>query len=147
MGQIITSEIRPTHRSRGSVEAWRYDGQSQDAWPDWVRSHFVNREIEITKSRIGSYAVRDDDGYFWKFMKADLFHQFYESISTSGAAMKHVNTTLVNDVAKLIAPEWFNGVSNGSHPLDNYPEQHLAYQQRARDKAIKIIDLVQERTR
>lgn len=36
--------------------------------------------------------------------------------------------------AKAICPEWF-GEKDGKHPLDNYPEQHKAYQQKARQQA------------
>lgn len=46
-----------------------------------------------------------------------------------------------NAVAKIIAPEWF-GEANGRHVLDNYPDQHVKYQEAARAKADEIFGLL-----
>lgn len=44
-------------------------------------------------------------------------------------------------IAQIISPEWF-GDQNGKHVLDNYPGQHKVHQERARAKAIDIIDFL-----
>lgn len=44
-------------------------------------------------------------------------------------------------VAKIIAPEWF-GEQNGRHVLDNYPKQHVNYQEDAKAKADEIFGLL-----
>lgn len=74
---IIESEIRPTHRSRGIIEAWFYDGRALSECPDWVQAHCRGH---LAPNRIGRYAVRDDEGYFWMWMTADLLNQRYERI-------------------------------------------------------------------
>lgn len=78
MGEIIRSEVKPTHRKRETVEAWLYTGQPQEQWPDWVRSHFINKGIAIRKSAKWRWAVRDDEGYFWRWFDADTFTERYE---------------------------------------------------------------------
>ena len=60
---------------------------------------------------------------------------------------------LIESIARIIEPIWFNGVVKMSHrfgqeqidvhPLDNFPGQHLKYQETARTKAKEILTLLQ----
>ena len=50
---------------------------------------------------------------------------------------------LVEAVARRLSPEWFTPIaSNGRHLLDNYPGQHLAYRQQARERAVNLIAMI-----
>lgn len=77
---IIKSKVTTTHqlRERGEIEAWFYDGRPISACPDWIQSHFQNRDFE---ARAGRYALRDEDGYFWRWMDAAEFNRRYERIT------------------------------------------------------------------
>lgn len=44
-------------------------------------------------------------------------------------------------VARIISSEWFDE----NHVLNNYPNQHLKYQEQARKKAKEIINMVTNR--
>lgn len=48
-----------------------------------------------------------------------------------------------NAMAKIIAPEWFEGeVCDGRHLLDDYPGQYANHQATARAKADEIFGLL-----
>jgi hypothetical protein len=73
MTVIITSSINPTHiQRRTPIEAWFYHGQPQSQWPDWVRSQYENR-VGLARPRKNRWALRDDEGYFWRWMDQDQF--------------------------------------------------------------------------
>lgn len=76
---VIRSHVKPTHRQRGEVEAWFYAGQPKEEWPDWVRSHFQGSTAATP--RAGRWAVRDEEGYFWRWYDAEKFNQLYERIT------------------------------------------------------------------
>lgn len=79
---IITSEIRHTHRTREQVEAWAYVGQPFEEWPDWLRSHYENRPgVQPKSARIGHWALRDDEGYFWKWLHPEIFERRYVALT------------------------------------------------------------------
>jgi hypothetical protein len=65
-------------RERGEVEAWFHDGRPFDECPDWVKSHFYGRPIGHHKGR---YALRDEEGYFWRWIDAKLFNERYQRIT------------------------------------------------------------------
>lgn len=73
----IKSPIRHTHQERGKVEAWHYSGQPKEQWPDWVTSHY--RHVDH-KPRKGRWAIRDDEGYFWRWLGPDKFTAIYEPL-------------------------------------------------------------------
>jgi len=79
---IIESEIKPTHKLRVEpVEAWLYTGQPKERWPDWVRSHFENiPTVPVPNFRKPRYAVRDDEGYFWRWLDVEKFESMYEKL-------------------------------------------------------------------
>ena len=56
------------------------------------------------------------------------------------------NDPLVEGLAKLLAPSWFHDewMESGAYPLDNYPDQHIKFRERARERAVKIIELIKE---
>lgn len=75
----ITSEIKPTHiHRRTPIEAWFYHGQSEERWPDWVRSAFQDRPMY--RPRLNRWALRDDEGYFWRWMDQDKFDDLFEPL-------------------------------------------------------------------
>ncbi|TXH57917.1 MAG: hypothetical protein E6Q97_03530 [Desulfurellales bacterium] len=45
----------------------------------------------------------------------------------------------VEAVARAIMPEWFYMLDDGRCMLDNYPDQHKHYQERAREYARRAI--------
>lgn len=79
---VITSDIVPTHRPIQSpaIEAWLYTGQPITEWPDWVLSKMeaVHGPYNIPKPRLQKYALRDDEGYFWRWMLKSEFERRYE---------------------------------------------------------------------
>lgn len=77
---VISSRIAPTHRPRGELEAWFNDGRPFEAWPDWIRSHYVNRRLAPPENKSGKFALRDDEGYFWRWIDAGSFNRAYEPI-------------------------------------------------------------------
>lgn len=81
---IIKSEVVPTHKLRAPpIEAWQYTGQPIDQFPDWVLSHYQHKGIDIARSvqnREGAWALRDDEGYFWRWMSPPDFEWRYEKI-------------------------------------------------------------------
>ena len=77
----ITSPLKLNYRHRGEVEAWFNPGHPFDEWPDWVRSYYLGRHMAIPRGLTGMYAIRDEDGYFWRWMKADAFSRLYERIT------------------------------------------------------------------
>lgn len=83
-GTIITSEIKPTHRKKEVVEAWRCPASvGPGNTPDWVQSHYRVTGVDLTRSlaqRTGRWAIRDDEGYFWRWMKDAQFRELYEPI-------------------------------------------------------------------
>jgi hypothetical protein len=79
---MITSEIKLTHRPRGAIEAWQYRGQKFEHWPDWLRSYYLaNPRTDPNKARRFNWALRDDEGYFWRWMRPELFADRYETIT------------------------------------------------------------------
>lgn len=80
---VITSEIKPTHKQiTVPIEAWQYTGQPYEEYPDWVRS-WIDRVYQggtLPKPRLNNYALRDDEGYFWRWMRPDQFDRTYERI-------------------------------------------------------------------
>jgi hypothetical protein len=77
----VTSPINLNYRQRGEVEAWFYDGTTPfEQWPDWIRSHYINNQKRAgpTGREKNHYALRDKEGFFWRWMKADLFDLAYE---------------------------------------------------------------------
>jgi len=76
---MITSAIVPTHQPRVvPIEAWQYNGQKFANWPDWVQSQFPGPN-KPRKTR-GTWALRDDEGYFWRWMDKETFALRYESL-------------------------------------------------------------------
>lgn len=73
---VIKTPIRFTHRRRERIEAWLYTGQPDSEWPDWVQSHY--RYYHGPNPRKGRWAVRDEEGYFWRWFDADKFTEMYE---------------------------------------------------------------------
>lgn len=72
-----------THQERGRVEAWQYTGQDFEKWPDWVRALYEGRPgVQPKHARIGNWALRDEDGYFWRWICDDLFTARYEPIAS-----------------------------------------------------------------
>jgi hypothetical protein len=83
---VIESDIKPTHRPvpAGPIEAWQYTGQPYDQWPDWVRSKIESvyqGPGNIPRPRKGDYALRDDEGYFWKWMREEKFEYHFEPLT------------------------------------------------------------------
>lgn len=80
----ITSHIKPNYRTVSfEIEAFFYAGQPMAECPDWLQSKFqVNGDVaKIEKKNIGRYALRDDEGYFWRWMDASEFRCKYERIT------------------------------------------------------------------
>lgn len=73
----ITSEVKPNYQLiTQPIEAWEYTGQPHAEWPDWVLSKYHLRELPKVKK--GVWALRDDEGYFWRWMDAEDFNRRYE---------------------------------------------------------------------
>lgn len=85
---VISSEIAHTHRSSEKIQAWQYRGQKFANWPDWVRSHFQHRS-EPPKPGRGTWAIRDDDGFFWRWLRDDIFQARYEALQRSPQEIAH----------------------------------------------------------
>ena len=49
----------------------------------------------------------------------------------------------IEGMARIISPDWFGPCPEA---LDNYPDQHLGYQQRAREKAYAVLAIVRRPT-
>lgn len=77
----IKSEVKPTHRPIPAepIEAWYCGGQPFEMWPDWIRSHY--NFSGPPEGRKGKWALRDDEGYFWRWMANDQFIMRYEPLS------------------------------------------------------------------
>jgi hypothetical protein len=73
-------DVRLTHRLRelGQVEAWFYDGRPLESCPLWLANHFAGRPIE---HHMGRWALRDEEGGFWRWMDAAKFNEQYERIT------------------------------------------------------------------
>lgn len=77
----ITSDIKPNFKTVSfPIEAWFYAGQLFAECPDWVQSKF-QFEAKIPNGNVGRYALRDDEGYFWRWMDAVEFNRKYERIT------------------------------------------------------------------
>lgn len=77
----ITSDIAPNFRTVSfEIEAWFCAGQPFAECPDWVQSKFQS-DRKIPSRAIGHYALRDDEGYFWRWMDAVEFKCKYERIT------------------------------------------------------------------
>lgn len=78
----ISSDIVPTHQLRRTpaIEAWLYSGQPFAQWPDWLRSGMEASygPGNVPKPPRHAWALRDDEGYFWRWMKLDEFERRYE---------------------------------------------------------------------
>lgn len=79
----IKTAIKFTHQPREKVEAWRYDGQPREEWPDWIRAHYCAGNNPSFK---GWWAVRDSMGYLWRWFDPDQFRERYEPINTTNSA-------------------------------------------------------------
>jgi len=81
----ISSDIKVTHRRipPPPIEAWQYRGQPYEEFPDWVRSWIEAVYVggPRPKPKKFHYALRDDEGYFWKWMNPERFGNEYEPIS------------------------------------------------------------------
>lgn len=74
------SEIKITHRLRTHcIEAWFWSGQSYNEAPDWIKAKFNFQEL--VERPIGRYALRDEEGNFYKWMNAISFRELYERIT------------------------------------------------------------------
>lgn len=78
----IKSEIKPTHQlvQPPPIEAWLYSGQPLVEWPDWLRSHMeaYHGAGNVPKPARHRYALRDEEGYFWRWMEKEKFEEQYE---------------------------------------------------------------------
>lgn len=77
----IKTPVVVTHRQKGDIEAWLYTGQPFEEWPDWVQSHYGYGGRDPKNARSGNWALRDDEGFFWKWMHPEHFDRAYEPIS------------------------------------------------------------------
>lgn len=73
------NKLKSTHRLIShEIEAWFYAGKPYAEAPDWVRAKFSLQEL--LERPIGRYALRDEEGKFWKWLDANKFNEFYERI-------------------------------------------------------------------
>jgi hypothetical protein len=80
MTVVISTRIVPTHRNRVyPFEAWQYKGQPFEKWPDWVRSKYADTPLP-THLKPGMWALRDDEGYMWRWMANESFDAQYEPL-------------------------------------------------------------------
>lgn len=77
----ISSDIKPNFKTVSfDIEAFFYAGQAFEECPDWLQSKF-QFEREIPKRAVGRYALRDEEGYFWRWMDANEFNCKYVRIT------------------------------------------------------------------
>ena len=79
------------------IEAWQFNGDDRDAWPEWVKGHPYTAihyaavapepyQLSITseegemRADIGDWLVRDPEGKV-SIVKADAFPALYEPVS------------------------------------------------------------------
>lgn len=60
------------------IEAWFYAGQPYAEMPDWIRERFSLEEM--MERQVGRYALRDEDGEFYRWMDPKEFKCRYERI-------------------------------------------------------------------
>jgi hypothetical protein len=74
------SEPVPTHRNRAfPIEAWQFTGQPYSTWPHWILDQYANSTMKPKPER-GTWALRDDEGDFWRWMDARTFADRYEAL-------------------------------------------------------------------
>lgn len=81
---MITSAIQPTHRNKPHpFEAWLFTGQPPEQWPDWMQSKYPDPESQerVLLCHEGRYAIRDEEGYFYRWMDAEVFVTRFEPLS------------------------------------------------------------------
>lgn len=73
------SEIKTNYRLKThEVEAYFWTGEPYANTPDWLRAKFGFQEL--VERPISRYALRDEEGNFYKWMDADKFRFLYERI-------------------------------------------------------------------
>lgn len=78
----ISSEVKPNYQliPPAPIEAWLYNGQKFAEWPDWIRSKMeaTYGVGNVPKPPRHAYALRDEEGYFWRWMDKEKFERQYE---------------------------------------------------------------------